>query len=1009
MTKLLKSEPSRRAPNNEQPLVEDIRLLGRILGDVIREQEGVAAFALIEQIRTLSVAFRRDADTAADKTLKKLLKGLSSDQTVSVIRAFTYFSHLVNLAEDRHHIRRRAFHERAGKSQEGSIEMTLERLRHAGIPARTIVDTLASSFVSPVLTAHPTEVQRKSILDAERAIAQLLSERDDIRLRAGSTPIGKDALSARQLAGNEQQMRARVIQLWQTRLLRYSKLTVADEVENALSYYESTFLQEVPKIYAGLERELGQQHVHSFLRMGQWIGGDRDGTPNVNAQTLVQALRRQADVALRHYLTEVHYLGGELSISGMLVGCLPAMQALADKSPDRNEHRKDEPYRRALIGVYARLAAALLELTGGEAARHAVPPQDAYPDAQAFLADLHTIKASLQGEHGAALAAQRLHPLIRAVEVFGFHLATVDLRQSSDQHEAVVAELLAVARLEPDYAGLDEMAKRSLLLKLLGEARPLRVLGAAYSDKARSEIAIFETAKVMRERFGAEAIRHYIISHTETVSDLLEVLLLQKEVGLLRGTLDDPSAVCDLIVVPLFETIEDLRNAAPIMREFYALPGVKALVQRSGAEQDIMLGYSDSNKDGGIFTSNWELYRAEIALVAVFDELNAEQGNAAAPGRPKRVAQSLRDLPEGTAPEGLEPAAPILLEQNLTGDRGEASREPRPARPRAAHEMASVGATSIRLRMFHGRGGTVGRGGGPSYQAILAQPPGTVRGQIRLTEQGEVIGSKYANPEIGRRNLETLVAATLEAPLLQPTKSASQPFLQVAAELSRDSMAAYRKLVYETPGFTEYFFDSTPIREIAELNIGSRPASRKASQRIEDLRAIPWGFSWGQCRLTLPGWYGFGSAVEKFLQQDTAKTGKEPLLRLQQMYRQWPFFRTLLSNIDMVMAKSDLALASRYAELVGDARLRRKIFGAIELEWQRTAKALGQITGDTQRLANNVALQRSIRHRFPYIDPLHHLQVELIRRYRAGQIDERLQRGIHISINGIAAGLRNTG
>ena len=311
--------------------------------------------------------------------------------------------------------------------------------------------------------------------------------------------------------------------------------------------------------------------------------------------------------------------------------------------------------------------------------------------------------------------------------------------------------------------------------------------------------------------------------------------------------------------------------------------------------------------------------------------------------------------------------------------------------------------------MFHGRGGTVGRGGGPSYQAILAQPPGTVRGQIRLTEQGEVIGSKYANPEIGRRNLETLVAATLEATLLQPTKSASQPFLQVAAELSRDSMAAYRKLVYETPGFTEYFFDSTPIREIAELNIGSRPASRKASQRIEDLRAIPWGFSWGQCRLTLPGWYGFGSAVEKFLQQDTAKTGKEPLLRLQQMYRQWPFFRTLLSNIDMVMAKSDLALASRYAELVGDARLRRKIFGAIELEWQRTAKALGQITGDTQRLANNVALQRSIRHRFPYIDPLHHLQVELIRRYRAGQIDERLQRGIHISINGIAAGLRNTG
>jgi phosphoenolpyruvate carboxylase len=315
----------------------------------------------------------------------------------------------------------------------------------------------------------------------------------------------------------------------------------------------------------------------------------------------------------------------------------------------------------------------------------------------------------------------------------------------------------------------------------------------------------------------------------------------------------------------------------------------------------------------------------------------------------------------------------------------------------------------IQLRMFHGRGGTVGRGGGPSYQAILAQPPGTVRGQIRLTEQGEVIGSKYANPEIGRRNLETLVAATLEATLLQPTKPASAPFLKAAAELSASSMAAYRQLVYETPGFTEYFFDSTPIREIAELNIGSRPASRKPSQRIEDLRAIPWGFSWGQCRLTLPGWYGFGSAVEQFLRAAGTKSQKERLALLQQMQRQWPFFKTLLSNMDMVIAKSDLALASRYAELVTDARLRKKIFNMIEAEWQRTVTALGQITGERQRLASNTALQRSIRHRFPYIDPLHHLQVELVRRYRAGQADERVQRGIHISINGIAAGLRNTG
>ncbi|MFT4240863.1 MAG: phosphoenolpyruvate carboxylase [Acidovorax sp.] len=954
--------------DKDQPLIDDIRLLGRILGDVIREQEGVAAYELVEQVRKLSVAFRRDADQEADRALKKLLKSLSGDQTVSVIRAFTYFSHLANLAEDRHHIRRRAIHERAGDTQEGSIAVALSRLRWAGIAPRTIAQTLAGSYVAPVLTAHPTEVQRKSILDAERDIARLLAARDDIQVRAQIYNAARDALTPRELAANEAQLRARVAQLWQTRLLRYSKLTVADEIENALSYYEATFLREIPKIYAELEAELGQFPVHSFLRMGQWIGGDRDGNPNVTAQTLQYALARQAEVALRHYLTEVHYLGGELSLSARLVQVSAEMEALAQRSPDTNEHRQDEPYRRALTGIYARLAASLKDLTGGEAARHAVAPQNAYASAGEFLADLRVIEASLQSHHGEALAAERLHPLIRAVQVFGFHLATVDLRQSSDKHEDVVAELLATARIEPDYTRLQEAAKRALLIKLLNDARPLRVVGAEYSAHTQGELAIFETARVLRERYGHEAVRHYIISHTEAVSDLLEVLLLQKEVGLMNGTLDEdgaptlgtgvsslppegdrtglgrpgarPGARNDLIVVPLFETIEDLRNAAPIMREFYALPGVAALVQRSGGEQDIMLGYSDSNKDGGIFTSNWELYRAEIALVDLFDELQKSHG--------------------------------------------------------------------IQLRMFHGRGGTVGRGGGPSYQAILAQPPGTVRGQIRLTEQGEVIASKYANPEIGRRNLETLVAATLEATLLQPTKPATKAFLDAAAQLSQASMGAYRALVYETPGFTEYFFNSTPIREIAELNIGSRPASRKASQKIEDLRAIPWGFSWGQCRLTLPGWFGFGTAVDAFVNAE-GKDAKAQLALLQRMYRQWPFFRTLLSNMDMVLAKSDLALASRYSELVTDARLRKKVFTAIEAEWQRTAEALTRITGDRQRLAHNAALARSIKHRFPYIDPLHHLQVELVRRWRAGQGDERVQTGIHISINGIAAGLRNTG
>ncbi|MDB5731091.1 MAG: ppc [Variovorax sp.] len=941
----------------DQPLIDDIRLLGRILGEVIREQEGEASYALVEQIRSLSVAFRRDADRAADRALKKLLKGLSAAETVRVIRAFTYFSHLANLAEDRHRIRRHTEAERAGLREDGGLETALARLREAGVGAEQVVGMLAGSCVSPVLTAHPTEVQRKSILDAERDIAQLLAARDDLRQRQQNFSGRPDALTPLELADNERGMRTRVTQLWQTRLLRFSTLTVADEIENALSYYDATFLREIPAVYADLERGLATDGVAPavapFLRMGQWIGGDRDGNPNVSAQTLGYALRRQCEVALRHYLTEVHYLGGELSLSAMLVEVTPAMQALAERSPDTSEHRRDEPYRRALTGIYARLAATLLELTGGEAARHAVAPQDPYPDAREFLADLRTLEQSLCAEHGAALVAPRLAPLVRAVEVFGFHLATVDLRQSSDKHEAVVAELLAQARVEADYSALDEDARQALLLRLLDDARPLRVPDADYSALATGELAIFAAARTARARFGDAAIRQYIISHTETVSDLLEALLLQKEVGLLRGTLgsaDAPGdARCDLITVPLFETIDDLRQAAPIMRAFYALPGIGAMVRRSGALQEVMLGYSDSNKDGGIFTSNWELYRAGLARAALFDELGA--------------------------------ASP----------RGEA----------------------VRLRMFHGRGGTVGRGGGPSYQAILAQPPGTVRGQIRLTEQGEVIASKYANRRIGRRNLETLVAATLEATLLPPAKNAPAPFLDAAAELSAASMAAYRHLVYETPGFGDYFFSATPIREIAELNIGSRPASRNPSRRIEDLRAVPWSFSWGQCRLTLPGWYGFGSAVEQFLGNGKAdedggdRERREQLLR--RMYARWPFFRTLLSNMDMVLAKSDLALASRYAELVADARLRRKVFSMIEAEWHRTSAALTLITGAGQRLADNAEMQRSVQHRFPYIDPLHHLQVELMRRYRAGEHDERLQRGIHMSINGIAAGLRNTG
>ncbi|MDH5539049.1 MAG: phosphoenolpyruvate carboxylase, partial [Rhizobacter sp.] len=633
------AKPSRSADAAEKnrPLVEDIRLLGRILGEVIREQEGKAGYELVENVRQLSVAYRLKRDAQAGRSLDRLLKNLSGDQTVSVIRAFSYFSHLANIAEDRHHVRRRDHHERAGHLQEGSLAMSFERLAAADIRAADIAKALQHAYISPVLTAHPTEVQRKSILDAERAIAALLSQRDSLH-------------TEREFADNEALLRARVTQLWQTRMLRNAKLTVDDEIENALSYYHTTFLRQIPRMYRSVEEALPGHDIATFFRMGNWIGGDRDGNPFVTEATLQMALRRQCETVLRFYLTEVHELGAELSLSAMLCPVTPAMRALAERSPDHNVHREDEPYRRALIGIYARLAATLHELTGAEALRHAVAPQSPYLSPDELLADLRVIEASLHSHHAHALVGPRLRPLQRAVQVFGFHLATVDLRQSSDKHEAVVAELLRTARIEADYGALAEAARRDLLLRLLNDARSLRVRAAAYSELAVSELAIFETTVHLLRRFGREALRHYIISHTEQVSDLLEVLLLLKEVGLMRGTLND-TAVTDLIVSPLFETIADLAQSAQIMREFYALPGIAEMMMRSGAEQDIMLGYSDSNKDGGTFTSSWELYRAEIALVDLFDALQTSNG--------------------------------------------------------------------ITLRLFHGRGGTVGRGGGPSYQAIL--------------------------------------------------------------------------------------------------------------------------------------------------------------------------------------------------------------------------------------------------------------------------------------------------
>jgi phosphoenolpyruvate carboxylase len=668
----------------------------------------------------------------------------------------------------------------------------------------------------------------------------------------------------------------------------------------------------------------------SFLHLGSWIGGDRDGNPFVTADVVLAAVRAQSRKALAFQLEQLHRLGAELSPTLSLVEISSELKALVERSPDHSPHRDDEPYRRAIAGMYTRLAATALQLDQLEAPQHPLGSAAPYVNAAEFSADLNILHDSLVRHKAELLARGRLRDLRRNVAIFGFHLAPLDLRQNSDVHVQTVAELLAIACPGINYLALDESARTQTLLAELATPRPLTAPAVTYTEETEGELAIFHAARQIHLRYGRPAIENVIISKASSVSDVLEVAILLKEAGLLRPL----EQALDVNIVPLFETIGDLEKAAGIMDELLSIPIYKTLLASRGNWQEIMLGYSDSNKDGGFLTSGWALYRCEIALTEVF------------------------------------------------------SRH------------------GVRLRLFHGRGGSVGRGGGPSYQAILAQPQGAVQGQIRITEQGEVIASKYANPELGRRNLEVLAAATLEATLLPRVFDNPPPeFLQAMEALSASAFQAYRALVYETPGFEQYFWESTVIAEIASLNIGSRPASRKQSTSIEDLRAIPWVFSWAQCRLMLPGWFGFGAAVADW----KAHHGEAGIQVLRRMHQEWGFFRTLLSNMDMVLAKSDIAIAERYSELVSDESLRQRIFTRVKAEWQASIDALLEITQETALLDSNPLLKRSIRNRFPYIDPLNHLQVELLRRFRAGTQDEKVQRGIHLSINGIAAGLRNSG
>jgi phosphoenolpyruvate carboxylase len=894
--------------STNQPLTQiaDVRFLGKILGDVIRAYGGSALFQRIEAIRAGSVDRYRGISNP--RGLDAGLDTLSLDETVAFARSFMLFSMLANLAEDRHGV---------AAENESTLASTLNYLESQGMDATQASDLLDRALIVPVLTAHPTEVMRKSMIDHRNRIFELMRLRD-----AGRTENADGELI-------EQGIARQVALLWQTRALRRERLYVADEVDIALAYLRDVFLPVVPALYARWERLLGRRPA-SFLRPGSWIGGDRDGNPHVTADSLRLTLGRSSQALLADYLAQLHALGAELSISNELAEVSPELTALAEQGGDNNPARADEPYRRAITGIYARVAATYRKLTGHAPPRPASVSGEPYPDTGSLRADLQILAGSLQaqsndGPVNGVNDAGALTRLIRAVETFGFHLATLDLRQNSDVHARVVGELLKVAGVSASYDKLDEAARVQLLRAELASERLLASPYATYSAETLSELAIVRAAAQAHQLYGPECITTYIISKCDSVSDLLEVNILLKEAGLYRAAGTPHAAI---MAVPLFETIGDLQNSAGIMTAWLALPEVAAVTKSRGF-QEVMVGYSDSNKDGGYLTSVWSLQQATAALAEVFAKSDTV------------------------------------------------------------------------MQVFHGRGGAVGRGGGSSFDAIRAQPHGTVKGRIRITEQGEIIAAKYGTRESAAANLESITAATLLTSLENVSLSAESRtrYTEAMDTLSKEAFRAYRALVYGTEGFSRFFRQMTPLVEIAELKIGSRPASRTNSERIEDLRAIPWVFSWAQARVMLPGWYGVGQALQSF---------SDPAL-LREMLAAWPFFRATVDNLEMVLSKSDMGIAALYCTLVEDRSLADSIFGHIRDTWMVTQESLLAVTGQTRLLERHPALDASIRLRLPYIEPLNLLQVEMLKRHRAGEKDPRVREGIQLSINAIATALRNSG
>ncbi|HEW8504438.1 TPA: phosphoenolpyruvate carboxylase [Streptococcus pneumoniae] len=889
--------------SNKSVVKEEVLILTELLEDITKNMLAPETFEKIIQLKELS--------TQEDyQGLNRLVTSLSNDEMVYISRYFSILPLLINISEDVDLAYEINHQNNIDQDYLGKLSTTIKLVAEK----ENAVEILEHLNVVPVLTAHPTQVQRKSMLDLTNHIHSLLRKYRDVKLGL----INKDKW--------HNDLRRYIEIIMQTDMIREKKLKVTNEITNAMEYYNSSFLKAVPHLTTEYKR-LAQAHGLNLkqakpITMGMWIGGDRDGNPFVTAKTLKQSALTQCEVIMNYYDKKIYQLYREFSLSTSIVNVSKQVREMARQSKDNSIYREKELYRRALFDIQSKIQATKTYLIEDEEVG------TRYETANDFYKDLIAIRDSLLENKGKSLISGDFVELLQAVEIFGFYLASIDMRQDSSVYEACVAELLKSAGIHSRYSELSEEEKCDLLLKELEEDP--RILSATHAEKSEllaKELAIFKTARVLKDKLGDDVIRQTIISHATSLSDMLELAILLKEVGLV----DTERARVQ--IVPLFETIEDLDHSEETMRKYLSLSLAKKWIDSRNNYQEIMLGYSDSNKDGGYLSSCWTLYKAQQQLTAIGDEFG------------------------------------------------------------------------VKVTFFHGRGGTVGRGGGPTYEAITSQPLKSIKDRIRLTEQGEVIGNKYGNKDAAYYNLEMLVSAAINRMITQKKSDTNTPnrYEAIMDQVVDRSYDIYRDLVFGNEHFYDYFFESSPIKAISSFNIGSRPAARKTITEIGGLRAIPWVFSWSQSRVMFPGWYGVGSSFKEFINKNP-----ENIAILRDMYQNWPFFQSLLSNVDMVLSKSNMNIAFEYAKLCEDEQV-KAIYETILNEWQVTKNVILAIEGHDELLADNPYLKASLDYRMPYFNILNYIQLELIKRQRRGELSSDQERLIHITINGIATGLRNSG